>query len=350
MEKKEKKQCELKEYYIAYLDLLGYKEFFKEFPELVPQFYNDIKNAVNYAKKTIKNTSKANYRLFSDNIVIFVEVQEDKDSDICNLMSLLLSIASIQRKFILNHNLFLRGGITIGNLCVEKDFIFGQGIIDVVEMEKEAKVPRVLISEKITDVLENYSPVNHEEIKQAKDLQKKLEDQVEISKIDESTLKLILVKMKIGALAKYYQYYLIINWGKNTQILNYVDNLDEHSFSLKNDVFTLEKLLNEDYEKIEFLSNKMLEKDLEKHCEKVRGKLKQYAGKANINPNMKLEEEREKVLKKYIWVSLYHNFVCDMYNLPKYKIGGAPQLDEISLKLHYYFTNKKLYSIKGKKR
>ena len=72
-----------------------------------------------------------------------------------------------------------------------------------------------------------------------------------------------------------------------------------------------------------------------------QNKIKKYAGKANINPNMKEEEKREKILKKYIWVSIYHNAVCEMYNLSKFKIGGAPQLDDITLKLHYYFTNKK---------
>ena len=51
METKEKKQCELKEYYIAYLDLLGYKDFFKENPDSVSEFFNDIKSAIAEAKK-----------------------------------------------------------------------------------------------------------------------------------------------------------------------------------------------------------------------------------------------------------------------------------------------------------
>ena len=351
MEKKEKKQCELKEYYIAYLDLLGYKDFFKENPDSVSEFFNDIKSAIAEAKKIIKETKKLNYRLFSDNIVIYTEVQESSTyNDVANLLGFLISVASVQRKFIINHNLFLRGGITKGKMCVEKEFLFGQGIIDVVEMEKEANYPRIILSEKVVSLLENYKYISSKDINRAKTIRENQKEKKEIKETEKLYLDYCISRMKLEAIIKHMNYYLVFAWKKNEFVLNYIDDVEGHDIPIKNDIEVLEGLINKDYENDNNHANASLEKDLEKHCEKVKNKIKQYAGKANINPDMKEEEKREKILKKYIWVSIYHNAVCEMYNLSKFKIGGAPQLDDITLKLHYYFTNKKLYSLKSQKR
>ena len=44
-----------KEFYIAYFDLLGYKDYFIKHPDNVLSFFESIKNAIKEAKKFIKD-------------------------------------------------------------------------------------------------------------------------------------------------------------------------------------------------------------------------------------------------------------------------------------------------------
>ena len=71
----------IKEYYIAYFDILGYKDFFDKHPDKVEGFLADIHHAVQYAEDYIQSfhqspimsqIAKADYKIkvFSDNFMM----------------------------------------------------------------------------------------------------------------------------------------------------------------------------------------------------------------------------------------------------------------------------------------
>lgn len=49
----------IKEYYIAYFDILGYKEFFRQHPDKVPALLNSIHEAIQRTKEHINILSKS---------------------------------------------------------------------------------------------------------------------------------------------------------------------------------------------------------------------------------------------------------------------------------------------------
>lgn len=335
-----KKTCDLKEYYIAYMDLLGYKEYFKENPDTVADFFNEIKKAISQAKESISISKKVEYRLFSDNIVIFTEVKQDKYEKMSGLLTLLIIVAQVQRDFVLDHNLFLRGGITQGQMCVDEEFLFGQGLIDAVLMEETACYPRVLISDKIVKAIENFEYVSKEEVQKAKDLKSKLNNKESLTDNQQRQLKRTIAKLNYDSIVKYVDFSLILVWGNEQAILNYIDDTDDYVCEFQDDLDKLEQYC---FSEKQLVATENLKKDLIKHKRRVTAQLKKYAGSASEVPDLKEEAKREKILKKYVWVCKYHNAVCDGYNLKNYKIKGSTQLDDVSLALQYAFKKEQQY-------
>lgn len=50
------KPNQMTEYYIAYFDILGYQELFKETPEKVQDFLNTIHSAITKTKSSVKTS------------------------------------------------------------------------------------------------------------------------------------------------------------------------------------------------------------------------------------------------------------------------------------------------------
>ena len=347
-----KEQESLKEYYIAYMDLLGYKEFFNENPESTMEFYEQIKSAIHETKKILKSTKQPlKYKIFSDNIIIFLEAVEDKENDISNLLMLMLSVANIQRHFILEHNLFLRGSITKGTMCVNREFLFGAGLIEAVEIEENKAIyPRIVVSNKIAELISGYKGVDEVTLKKIEVLSNKIRNKVKLTDGEKLFFKYYTAVLFIDAFVKHVQYFLIYEWG-GVYVLNYLDNIEKHILINKDDASELIKLLSVDYDDERMQSNPYLEEDLAKHKKRIEAKLKKYAGEPTTSPDFEREAIREHILKKYIWSCFYHNSICEMYGLNNLKIKGEVQLDEISLNIQYRFDKRLYYGIQpgGKK-
>lgn len=58
----------IKEYYIAYFDILGYQAFFKETPEKIPELLNSIHSAI---------TNTVNYVQSFNNFLLCIEAGMD---------------------------------------------------------------------------------------------------------------------------------------------------------------------------------------------------------------------------------------------------------------------------------
>ena len=99
----------LKEYYIAYVDMLGYKAFFKERSDEVPNLLELIKDAINKTKNYVSEANNSELinkignidvkvKAFSDNILFCLE-SGDSSNEIVRLLTFLAIVADRDNKF-----------------------------------------------------------------------------------------------------------------------------------------------------------------------------------------------------------------------------------------------------------
>ena len=141
-------------YFIAYFDILGYKEYFEDKDNDINEFLNSIINLVNdILNRTTKNTKIFNHqfisKMFSDNFVILVKNDQNiGDYNVIRVLS--HSLALLQLLFLEKYKIIIRGGITKGDVYVDNQLIFGEGLIRAVDRETYANFPRIIIdSERI---------------------------------------------------------------------------------------------------------------------------------------------------------------------------------------------------------
>lgn len=177
----------LKEYYIAYFDILGYKQFFETFPEKVPELLSLIHDALQQTNGTVEiaNISpllnglgniEIKTKVFSDNVLLCME-RLNGDLEPFRMITFLEIVAGIQRGFVLDYGLFVRGGITIGELSFNDDYVFGQGIIDAVSMEATALYPRIIVNETLFKEILEFIPSQESFSKASSILNKKLNNE-----------------------------------------------------------------------------------------------------------------------------------------------------------------------------
>ena len=167
----------IKKYYIAYFDLLGYKSFFETHPDEVELFLKGIHEAIQNSKEYIQEVNSSSIvgglgkisirtKVFSDNILLCLETGTTP-LEYPRFLTFMAIVADIQRNFILQYDLFLRGGITIGKLSFNDDFIFGQGLIDAVALEERAIYPRIIIGTTVKDYILQTHFVDSEALRRA---------------------------------------------------------------------------------------------------------------------------------------------------------------------------------------
>ena len=101
----------IKEYYIAYFDLRGYNEFFRNYPDKVENFLQVIYEAISLTTSYIQEVNSSpiatdignlsiQTKIFSDNILLCLE-KTTTNVDYPRFLAFLTIIAVIQRNFIL---------------------------------------------------------------------------------------------------------------------------------------------------------------------------------------------------------------------------------------------------------
>ncbi|OZY85964.1 hypothetical protein CBP51_02730 [Cellvibrio mixtus] len=154
-----------KERYVAFIDILGFKEAVYESPENAAKFH-EIAIALEHLSKvkhiihtTIEDLKKSDeianqawamwqdvkVTTFSDNIFISAE------NNNVGLMALGAYSCLIYNTLFAN-GFFARGGITKGELFESDDVVFGKALIDAYELESKTSIfPRILIANSIID-------------------------------------------------------------------------------------------------------------------------------------------------------------------------------------------------------
>lgn len=298
----------IKEYFIAYFDILGYKEFFKNTPEKAEEFLKCINDGIFNSKNLLNSMGdsqlvqealnrKFHIKAFSDNVVICVEDKNDK-WDIISLLMLMMAMADIQRGFIFEYGLFIRGGITKGKISFNEDYIFGKGLIDAVQLEESAVHPRIVVSDEIlsSEKLDFY----------------------------EANLR----QVGIENMFLFVKDNLLINDLVDSKtIVNYLYYINPEKFLGEFDPSIISEIIKKlkdvypsDYKRVETgikaTNIKSHQEKLLLHKDRLVEKVKIY-GNYNDIPieNDKDAELREKILKKYIWAINFHNNICQIYHL-----------------------------------
>ena len=324
---------ETKRHYIAYMDILGYSAYIAENPDKANEYLQTIANAIEKVKRNVaglslvgKNGFNADVdikcKTFSDNILLCMEATDGPD-EIRRIIVFLISVASIQRGLVIEHNLLMRGGITIGELFINNDFVFGKGLIDAVGLEKKAENPCIIVSHELLELCKGMIAIDQESYEI---IQRYVKSQAEggaISKSDEKYykengekyVKRLFYFRSIQALVFHYE--------SELPFLNYLFNMSDKELfgeSLANFLIAERKKDPEKFkdfmvclDPIPFI--------IESHRTVLISRINQYCHYKDVDKtNKKQVTEREKTIRKHIWVLRYHNSTCQRYELKQLMI------------------------------
>lgn len=336
----------IKEHYIAYFDLLGYRQFFVEVPEQAESLLANVHNAITNAKNNMLASGNIEYfkdyinikfkiKIFSDNIFVCLEKGDDLRVEKARAIFFLEIISEIQRNFIINHNLFLRGGITKGNVSYNEDYIFGEGLIEAVNIEETTVYPRITLSKSLFIFLSNIVSYTSEEREKALAIETRINNKEKITQEDEDFYNLMLrlanseyflTKVFYHLTSKCYDEEICISYLYKLNPMDYVstENLSNILSQLKQISPNVFEIMNGSLPDI---SNN-IDNMLSKHKKCVEEQIKKHGDYIDIGLNEREKAlQRERVLKKYVWVMKYHNDMCCRYNKMQYFINSTANCD-----------------------
>ena len=151
-----KLENKIKQYHIAYFDILGYKSVFEDQESDIIEFLRGVINVcIETQLKALDHTRLLNeefiVKSFSDNFMILVETPSGL-SDYHIIKFLVGIVAQLQVKFLERYSILIRGGITKGEAYIDNNIVFGKGLIRAVELEdRYAVFPRIIIDDDCFD-------------------------------------------------------------------------------------------------------------------------------------------------------------------------------------------------------
>ena len=181
----------LKEEFCVFFDVLGTKSKFltsnfEEEEKLVKKYENFIKDI---KEILINNGFKENeIKLFSDNT--FINFQ---NTTLKEMYDIFRCLAYIQIMAIEKYNFLLRGGVEYSTIYNEKEIVIGKGLVEAVELEKEANYPIIMLGEKAEEEhLKKDNLINKQYINNF------ITNQPEIDNIDSAITKIKIMREKNG--------------------------------------------------------------------------------------------------------------------------------------------------------
>jgi len=341
MQKENGQVAPIKEYYIAYFDLLGYKNFFETNPEKAGEFLNTIHKAIQNTKAHIQEVHSSpivggvgqvsiQTKIFSDNILLCLE-RSSTPMEYLRFLTFIAIVADIQRNFILQYDLFLRGGITIGTLSFNDDFIFGQGLIDAVALEETAKYPRIIIGQTVLDYVLQSHFVKPEDLRKACEIENRAHAGGHISDEELSFCNSIVPAVNMEKFYLHWRDHLIFKTADNAVVLNYLYCIGVNTMI---DQITKEQILEfaktispSDFQRLGNLDMDY-KQWMEQHKAHIIHKINKFGKYDDLEISaVKEADVREHILKKYLWVLSFHNYICMAYHFPECMIKSGSTCD-----------------------
>lgn len=282
-------RLETSEHVIMCVDILGYQEMLaneKNKGENKEENKHDLLNKINRLFEGAIETSKifdydkvdesvaANmrYHIYSDNVIFAIKL--NGQNTIYALISMLRQASFLQQRSI-RGGMTLRGGITIGkfyyNEISEKNFVYGQGLVDAYTLESKVAVdPKIVVDENVFKML-------NEELEKKKDTYKNI-DLV-------NCINNLCIREENGII-----------------FVNYLTGIDSSSLNvscIKSEDDLRSEIGEENFERfiLTFINHKLF---IEKNLKKYR-----YNDK-----NSDTKKYNDRVFRKYQWMRDYHNRCC----------------------------------------
>ena len=344
----------IKEYYIAYFDVLGYKDFFENYPEKVPEFLALIHEAIGRAKEHVDLIKQSpllgtyanidlKVKIFSDNMLICMEAS-DGPVEPLRILAFIKVISDIQRGFVLSYGLFVRGGIVKGQLSFNDDYVFGKGLIDAVQLEGAALYPRIVIHSDIANYLKDYRSFSQEDYENALRVEKLLSNGEEVSDTDRQQYEKTKNSLTMDWLLQKAMDFTVLYWPDDWWVVDYLHIIELSDLVGQDNSKLLSQLISDVspddaatfMPKPQSGGQPMLTFDgvLSQHKTRVEEQLAKFGKNDDIAlKDIKLAEQREKVLRKYIWVMAFHNYICRKYQKPEHIILTKCNCDTRFLKM-----------------
>ena len=349
------KPSPIKEYYIAYFDILGYKAFFAEAPKKANEFLNIVNSAITNTLTTINTTNTSplasqfanihiQSKIFSDNVLLCIEVGDDVAKENSRIIAFMAIINAIQRGFITECGLFLRGGFTKGKMSINDDYIFGEGLIKAVELEEKTVHPRIAVSDEIIDILNQNALYSQEELDKAITIENSIKNGDSISDDDSAFYGRILQLNNQFRFERNMVLNFLYMCDDGVICLSYLYCFDVRSFipeqAIGQALEMMKQISPSDFDK---LSKSFPNIDLILHTHKqiVEQKLIKHSDYSSIETkNIKLFDAQERVLRKFVWSMVYHNYMCNKYNKPEHYINTQGNCERRHMKLVIHVIDK----------
>lgn len=161
--------------YVAYFDILGFKNFVLE-SEKDEKKFNNIYELQQYLSSIRPDgVTKKNIYFLSDSFFAIIPLEKNPIS------SVIWEIADIQAN-IISRGYLIRGAITIGKVFYDDNNFFGPAINEVVELEKTIKNPMIVLS---SHFIEDYILYMDKIIFAYDELKDEIKDAMDYLKYDE---------------------------------------------------------------------------------------------------------------------------------------------------------------------
>ena len=144
-----------KESYVAFLDVLGFKNMVTNSNDIkLTTYFNEVNTVIEELKK-IDRKKNIGYIVISDSIILTIEKDTDLNKNTSILRQLCIAVGKIQKKLALN-DIWLRGAISSGKTFYDQanNQIVGPAYISAYQLEEELAIyPRVILDNRIINDL-----------------------------------------------------------------------------------------------------------------------------------------------------------------------------------------------------
>lgn len=162
-----KNKKEMTPHIVAYVDILGVKDFLQnnevKFLELAVDVYSLIADTINKLNEDKKfPDSLLKFKIFSDNIIFAMEYN---DNTFIENSSYLISFMAMLQFGMMLKGLSIRGGIDTGNLYIDDLFVIGTGLINAYNLENQnAFYQRIIMEHSLANkILQSFSEEERQE-------------------------------------------------------------------------------------------------------------------------------------------------------------------------------------------
>jgi len=155
---------------VTYVDILGFKKLIEtKTAGEISRIIRVVREAIQPRrfKTSVPEVRDDEYVNFSDLTVISTPIQQPSPiAPAAHLFSRLLHLVHAQSRLLFDDGIVLRGGITIGNVVKSWKQLYGPAIVRAYELEhKHAKVPRIIIDDRIFQIIDGLPGVWHNDEK-----------------------------------------------------------------------------------------------------------------------------------------------------------------------------------------